>query len=309
MSTTTSKKALLVMHYGTPASIDAVLPYYTHIRRGRPPEPEALQDLINRYQSIGGPSPLKQISEDQAATIQAGLKARGIDADLYIGAKHTHPFVAEAVELMANDGITDAVALVLAPHYSTYSIVAYKHYAEDAREKHAPDMKMHFIERWGTLPAFIDALSDRVSAKLEGWDPEETLVIFSAHSLPKRIMGEGDPYVEELMETSKLVADKLSLPHWTFAFQSASNTGEPWLGPDVLDVIAENAPKYKNIICCTVGFVSDHLEVLYDLGIEARDKCAECNINFRRADVLNVDIPVMDALAAVAAELFTKQIS
>ena len=298
------KKALLVMHYGTPASIDAVLPYYTHIRRGRPPEPEALQDLVNRYNAIGGPSPLKHISEAQAALIQDGLKARGIDAALYIGAKHTHPFVAEAVEQMAADGVTDAVGLVLAPHYSTFSIAAYKHYADDAKAAHAPEMTLTYLERWGTLPALVDGIADRVAAQLVGWNPEETLVIFSAHSLPKRIMAEGDPYCEELMETSTMVAEKLTLPHWTFAFQSASTTGEPWLTPDVLDVIAESASTYKNIVCCTVGFVSDHLEVLYDLGIEARDKCAELNLNFRRAETINEDAKIMDAVAGLVAELF-----
>ncbi len=300
----TSNRALLVMHYGTPKSIDDVLPYYTHIRRGRPPEPAALQDLVDRYNAIGGPSPLTAISEDQAKLIQYGLSKRGIETTLYIGAKHTHPFVAEAVELMAANGVTEAVGLVLAPHFSTFSIAAYKHYSEDAKAKHAPDMKLSYIERWGTLPALIDGIADRVAAKLEGWNPEETLVIFSAHSLPVRIMGEGDPYPEELMETSKLVAEKLGLPHWTFAYQSASTTGEPWLGPDVLDVIAEKGVEYKNVICCTVGFVSDHLEVLYDLGIEARDKCAELNLNFRRAETINADAHIMDALAGVAAELY-----
>ena len=300
-----TKKALLVMHYGTPASIEEVLPYYTHIRRGRPPEPEALQDLIDRYQSIGGPSPLSHISENQGLAIQAGLKELGIDADLYIGAKHTHPFVAEVVEQMAKDGVTDAVGIVLAPHYSSFSIAAYKKYAFDARDQFAPAMALSVLERWGTLPALIEGIVDRVQAQLDGWNLDETLVIFSAHSLPQRIMAAGDPYPEELMETSKLVAEKLGLTHWKFAYQSASTTGEPWLGPDVLDVIAAEAPNYKNIVCCTVGFVSDHLEVLYDLGIEARDKCAELNLNFRRAETINVDKIIMSALAAVAAEMFS----
>lgn len=297
-------KALLVMHYGTPSSIDEVLPYYTHIRRGRPPEPAALQDLIDRYQSIGGPSPLSHISENQGLAIQAGLQTRGIDAKLYIGAKHTHPFVGEVVEEMAKDGVTEAVGIVLAPHYSSFSIASYKQYAFDARDKNAPAMSLNVLERWGTLPAFIDALAVRVNEKLEGLNGDETLVIFSAHSLPQRIVSAGDPYPDELMETSRLVADKLGLSHWTFAYQSASTTGEPWLGPDVLDVIAREAPNYKNVICCTVGFVSDHLEVLFDLGIEARDKCAEVGLNFRRAETINVDATVMDALAGIAADMF-----
>jgi len=300
------KQALLVMHYGTPKSIDDVLPYYTHIRRGRPPEPAALQNLVDRYQAIGGPSPLTKISEEQALAIQGGLQRRGVDTVLYVGAKHTHPFIGEAVEQMAKDGISEAVGLVLAPHYSSMSVGSYKDYAVKAGDQHAPDMALLFLDRWGTLPELIDGLANRVAAQLEGLSPDETLVIFSAHSLPKRILAEGDPYLDELTETSKLVADKLAIPHWTFAFQSASTTGEPWLGPDVLDVIEQNSKAYKNIVCCTVGFVSDHLEVLYDLGIEARDKCAELSLNFRLAKTINADPTIMDALAGIVAELFTK---
>ena len=236
--------------------------------------------------------------------IQEGLKKLGIDAKLYIGAKHTNPFVGEVVEQMAKDGITDAVGIVLAPHYSSFSIAAYKKYAYEARDQFAPTMQLSVLERWGTLPAFVSGLADRVQAQLDGWNLDETLVIFSAHSLPQRIMAAGDPYPDELMETSKLVAEKLNLTHWTFAYQSASTTGEPWLTPDVLDVIAEEGVKYKNGVCCTVGFVSDHLEVLYDLGIEARDKCAELNLNFRRAETINVDTTIMDALAEVASGMY-----
>jgi ferrochelatase len=296
------KRGLLVMHYGTPASIEDVLPYYTHIRRGRPPAPEQLQDLVDRYVAIGGPSPLTKISEDQAEAIGQRLKARGIDAGVYIGTKHTSPFVGDAVRRMAEDGVDKAVGVVLAPHFSTYSIAAYRKYAEEAKPE---SMKLDIVERWGTLPALIEGLADRVKEQMQGWNPEETLVIFSAHSLPEKIVANGDPYKDELLETSRLVAEKSGVPHWTFAFQSASQTGEPWLGPDILDVISENAPNYKNVIACTVGFVSDHLEVLFDLGIEARDRCAELGLNFRRAATIGADPKVMDALAGLVAERFT----
>ena len=296
------KRGLLVMHYGTPASIEDVLPYYTHIRRGRPPAPEQLQDLVDRYAAIGGPSPLTKISEDQAEAIGQGLKARGIDAGVYIGTKHTSPFVGDAVRKMAADGVGEAVGVVLAPHFSTYSIAAYRKYAEEAKPE---SMKLDIVERWGTLPALIEGLADRVTEQMQGWNPEETLVIFSAHSLPEKIVANGDPYKDELLETSRLVAEKSGVPHWTFAFQSASQTGEPWLGPDILDVISENAPDYKNVIACTVGFVSDHLEVLFDLGIEARDRCAELGLNFRRAATIGADPKIMDALAGLVAGRFT----
>jgi ferrochelatase len=298
------KKGLLVMHYGTPKSIDDVLPYYTHIRRGRPPSPEALDDLIGRYQAIGGPSPLTKISEDQAALLHEGLKRRGIDAAMRIGTKHTSPFVADAVKELAAEGVDDVVGIVLAPHFSTYSVAAYEKYALGARDEVRPGMRFQTIQRWGAMPEFIDALAERIAPLLEGWNPEETLVIFSAHSLPVKIVADGDPYQSELMETSQLVADKLGIPHWTFAFQSASQTGEPWLGPDILEVITENAPRYKNVLSCTVGFVAEHLEVLFDLGIEARDRCAEHGIEFRRAPTIGADPKVMDALAGLIAPRF-----
>ncbi|HVT13225.1 MAG TPA: ferrochelatase [Fimbriimonadaceae bacterium] len=297
-----SKIGLLVMHYGTPASLDEVLPYYTHIRHGRPPSDEALQDLVDRYKAIGGPSPLAHISERQAELIQKGLAKRGIETKLYVGAKHTHPFIEEAVAQMAADGIQEAVAVVLAPQYSSFSVVAYKKYIDKGLAEHGAGMNIEVVERWGTLPELIGGLAARVSKEMEGWNPAETLVIFSAHSLPEKIMAAGDPYQEELLETSRLVAEKSGIPNWTFGFQSASQTGEPWLGPDILQVIEENAPKYKNIVACTVGFVSDHLEVLYDLGIEAREKCEELGLNFRRAATIGEDAFVMDGLAGVAAE-------
>ena len=300
-----SKHGLLVMHYGTPASLDDVETYYTHIRRGRPPSPEQLQDLVGRYRAIGGPSPLTEVSTKQAQLIQKGFETRGYPVQLYIGAKHTHPFVAEAVDQMVKDGIEKAVGLVLAPHFSSYSIAAYKHYALEARAKLDSDIKLCFLERWGTLPALIQGFAARVEKQLEGWDPNETLVIFSAHSLPERILVEGDTYKMELLETAGLIAKQAKIPHWTFAFQSASTTGEPWLGPDILEVLEQTADekKYKNVVSCTVGFVSDHLEVRYDLGIEAKEKCAERDLEFRLADCINADEPAMDAVAALALTL------
>ncbi len=299
------RRALLVMHYGTPASMEAVLPYYTHIRRGNAPSDEQLQDLKARYESIGGPSPLNAISQRQAQAIRRGLAARGIEAALYIGAKHSAPFVADAVEQMAYDGIEEAVGIVLAPHFSRTSVGAYRGYAEEARDKYAPKMRLEVLERWGALPALINALATRLLASLNGLDPETTLVIFSAHSLPERAVADGDPYREELMETSRLVAEAAQIPHWTFGFQSASNTGEPWIGPDVLDVIKDQAAgNYKAVVCCTVGFVSDHLEVLYDLGIEAREAAQASGMEFRRADCINDDPDVMDALAGLASHRF-----
>ena len=293
------------MHYGTPASLEEVEPYYTHIRRGRAPSPEQLQDLIDRYKLIGGPSPLAEISHKQGEGIQRGLKKRGIETRLYIGAKHSKPFVGEVVKQMAEDGIDETLAVVLAPHFSGFSIAQYKEYATKARDESKPDMAIHFLDRWGTLPELIQALAERVTDQMQGWTKEETVVIFSAHSLPEKILTAGDPYKEELLETAQLVANKLSLPNWRFAFQSASQTGEPWLGPDILDVINDIAAegKFKKVISCTVGFVSDHLEVRFDLGIEARERCLELGLDFRLAGCINDDECVMDGVAGLLAAL------
>lgn len=292
------------MHYGTPATIEDVPAYYSHIRRGKPIPQELMDDLIFRYGAIGGPSPLSEISKDQAKIIQKGLANRGIEAHLYIGTKHASPFVADAVELMAKDGIDEAVGVVLAPHFSGYSIATYRKYALDSRNQHRPSMKIAILERWGTLPAYIDFLTNAVREKLDGWDPQETLVIFSAHSLPVRAVANGDPYQEELLQTAKLVAERLQLPHWKWAFQSQSTTGEPWLGPDILEVIDANKGDYKNVVACTVGFVSDHLEVLYDLGIETKNHCDGLGLNYRRTEVLNRDETTLDALAGLLVPLY-----
>ncbi len=294
------------MHYGTPRSIEDVLPYYTHIRRGRPPSAEALQNLQDRYLAIGGPSNLARDSRRQGEAILRGVNELGIEATLYMGAKHTHPFIAEAVRQMAEDGVQEAVGVVLAPHYSAYTIVAYREYAEAERAVVAPSMKLAFIERWGAIPELVVALAQRVSAHMTGWDPAETLVLFSAHSLPARTLASGDPYQQELFETSRLVAEKLGLEHWSFAYQSASSTGEPWLGPDVLDVIAKRAEDgtFRNLLACTVGFVSNHLEVLYDLGIEARERAHELGLEFRLADTIGDDREVMNALSVLVAKEF-----
>ena len=300
-----SSVGLLVMHYGTPASMEDVEAYYSHIRRGRPPAPEDLADLVGRYRAIGGPSPLTATSRDQANAILRGVQKRGIDAKLYLGAKHAPPFVADAVRQMAEDGIDRAVALVLAPHYSSFSVAAYRKEALAARDESRSQMGIEFVERWGELPEFVTALADRVRSGMEGWNAEETLVIFSAHSLPQRIMADGDPYPEELLATSRLVAEAAGVPNWKFAFQSASKTGEPWLGPDILDVIDVERDRFKNIFACTVGFVSEHLEVLYDLGIETRDHCEKLGRGYRRAQTIQADPKVMEALAELCVGKLT----
>lgn len=293
---------VLLMAYGTPRTLEEVAPYYTHIRRGRPPSPEQLQDLVRRYEAIGGVSPLNEITARQVQAIETKLRERGWNGRVYLGMKHWHPFIAEAVEQMARDGVQRAVGVALAPHYSRISIGGYLDYAMQAREQFAPNMEMRFVERWGSHPLFIEAVARKVQLALADWRPEETVVIFSAHSLPQRIHQWGDPYERELLDSAQLVAQKVGLPYWTFAYQSASMTGEPWLGPDILDRIGEIAREWsqKQVLSCAIGFVADHLEVLYDLDIEARQKCESLELSYRRAGSLNDDSLLSEAVADVA---------
>lgn len=292
---------VLLMAYGTPRTLEEVEPYYTHIRRGRPPSPEQLQDLVRRYEAIGGVSPLNAITARQVQAIETSLRERGWSGRVYLGMKHWHPFIAEAVAQMAADGVRRAVGVVLAPHYSRLSIGTYIEYALKAREAHAPQMELRFVERWGNHPLFIRAVARNLQQAMSGWRTEQTVVIFSAHSLPQRIRQWGDPYERELLDSAQMVAQELNLPHWTFAYQSASATGEPWLGPDVLERLEEIAREWsqKQVVCCAIGFVADHLEVLYDLDIEARQKCERLGLRYRRADSLNDDPLLAQAVAEV----------
>ncbi|NSW79656.1 MAG: ferrochelatase [Chthonomonadetes bacterium] len=289
------------MAYGTPRTLEEVEPYYTHIRRGKPPSPEQLQDLIRRYEAIGGVSPLNEITARQVEAIEREMRRRGWNGRVYVGMKHWHPFIAEAVEQMAKDGVQRAVGVVLAPHYSRISIGGYIDYAVRARDEMAPGMELRFVERWGNHPRFIEAVAGKVQQAMSGWRAEETMVIFSAHSLPQRIHQWGDPYERELMDSAQLVAQRLGLPYWTFAYQSASATGEPWLGPDILERIEEIASdsSQRQVLCCAIGFVADHLEVLYDLDIEARQKCESLGLSYRRAPLLNDDHLLAEAVADV----------
>lgn len=299
------KKGLLVMHYGTPANMDQVEPYYTHIRRGRPPSPEQLEDLLRRYRAIGGPSPLNEVSQQQAELIRKGLERRGHQVELHLAAKHAPPFIGDAVRQMVEHGVETAAGVVLAPHFSSLSVGSYRDFANQAVAEENSSLKLRFVERWGTLPELIDAFAHRIETQLNGWDKAETLVIFTAHSLPSRILAEGDPYKDELLATARLVAVRAGTPRWTFAFQSASGTGEPWLGPDVLEVLEEIAHEGpgRQVVICTIGFVSNHLETLYDLEIEARERSSTLGVQLRVAACINADERVMDALAGLAASL------
>lgn len=304
IGTSTDQIGVVVMAYGTPARPEDVEAYYTHIRRGRPPEPAQLADLQRRYDALGGVSPLAQRTESQRAAIAAALDAHAPTANapggyrVVLGQKHAAPFIEDAVTVLADDGITRVVGLVLAPHYSGFSVGEYqKRLAEAAAER---DMTSAAIDRWHLLPSYVDFLAGALRDTLAPL-PERTKVLFTAHSLPERVLVD-DPYPDELLASAAAIAEAAtpgSPLDWSIAWQSAGRTPEPWRGPDILEVIRSLAAEgdVDGVAVCAQGFVSDHLEVLYDLDIEAQAVADEVGLPFGRTASLNDAPAVMAALA------------
>jgi ferrochelatase len=302
---TTDRVAVVVMAYGTPRTPEEIEPYYTDIRRGRPPTPEALADLVARYAAIGGVSPLAQLTEAQAAALQHALDAAEPGRfEVSLGLKHADPKVEATAARVAADGAGAVVGLVLAPHYSSYSIGQYLDRARQGVAESGADIAVVGVESWATEPAFVEFLASDLArrvADMRGRTGGTVRVLFTAHSLPQRIIDGGDPYPDELRSTAEAVAARVGLTEgddWQIAWQSAGRTPEPWIGPDILEVIDSLADGgVAGVIVCACGFVADHLEVLYDLDIEAAARAASHGLAFDRTACVNDDPTVMAALA------------
>ncbi len=291
-------EGVLLMAYGTPATLDEVEAYFTHIRGGRTPSVEAIKELRARYQRIGGTSPLQTITASQAGKLAEALRTRRRAMPVFVGMKHAPPFIADAVHAMVGAGIRSAVALALAPHYSRISVAAYFSAAAEAAA--ACGIALRTIQSWHDHPAFIHAVTSRLQAAMLG--ATSPAVIFTAHSLPERILTWGDPYPEQLRRTCELVAAASGLATWRFAYQSASHTGEPWLGPDLLDSLAALAREGKReVVVCPIGFVADHLEVLYDIDVEAQETALELGLRLTRTASLNDSADFITMLADLIA--------
>ena len=292
-----ARTAVLLMSYGTPRTPADILPYYTDIRRGRPPTDEQLAELTGRYEAIGGISPLAQRTDAQRVALQAALD-HAADGRYHVtlGMKHAAPFIEDAVADLAEQGFRRAVGLVLAPHYSAFSIGQYLDRMTAAAAPHG--IEALGIHSWATEPAFVEFIATEVRSKL-GTLPEQTRILFTAHSLPQRILTSNDPYPAELQATAEAVALAAGVENWGLAWQSAGRTPEPWLGPDILQVIDELAADgtTRAVLVSAVGFVADHLEVLYDLDIEAGRRAAQHGLVFARTACVNDDATVMAALA------------
>ncbi len=294
--------AVLLMAYGSPDSLDQVEAYYTDIRRGNPPTPELLEELVGRYRAIGGGSPLSRIVEAQRAALEAELTARGRGIRVYAGLRHIEPKIGRIVERMAADGVTRFAAIALAPQKSS-NAAGYGRAVESAMDglgEAAPSVIV--VDSWHDQPRFIEALVATTREALARFpDPARVRVMFTAHSLPARVIAEGDPYPDQLAETAALVAAKLGLTEYAFAFQSAGRTGEAWLGPDILEEIRRLAATgVTDLVVRPVGFVADHLEVLYDIDIEAQAVARELGVQLERARSMNDDPIFIAGLADVA---------
>jgi ferrochelatase len=282
--------AVVLMAYGSPDRLADVPAYYADIVGGRPVRPERLEELVERYRRLGigegeAPSPLNAITEETRAALE-----RRIELPVFAGMRHWQPRIADAVDRALAGGAELLVGLVLAPHWSTLSIARYRDLFEQAVAGRA---EPRFVDRWGTEPGLVELVAHRVQ-------DTDAHVIFTAHSLPARILDEGDPYQEELLETARLVADRAGVVDWSFSYQSESPTGEPWLGPDLLDHLTDlDGRGVDRVLVCPIGFVSDHLEIRWDIDVEAAERARELGMGLTRIEMPNADPAFIDVLAAI----------
>ncbi len=297
------------MAYGSPDSLNEVGPYLSQVRGGREPTPEAVRRLREKYRRVGGRTPLLRITLAQAKGLEEELRAQNLRATVYVGMKHWHPFIEETVLEIVKNGATSIIGIALAPHYSRLSIGGYEDQVVRGLVEQESKIPFTMVKSWHKEEPLIRALSKRVAeglGKME--DPQNATVLFTAHSLPKNAVALDDPYHNQLLETSKLVASSAGVKHWDFAFQSAGEPKDTWLGPQIREQTAMLARDgFREILVCPVGFVSDHLEILYDVDIEARQYAQSLGVDLRRTASLNDDPEFIDALAsATISALKTK---
>jgi len=303
-----SPTGILLLAYGSPETPDQVEPYFRHIRGGRAPSPEAVENLQQRYALIGGRTPLLGITTETARDLQATLDARAPgEYRTYVAMKHWHPFIGDVVPAIAADGVRRVIAIVLAPHYSRMSVGGYRQYVEDSIAKLDSPLELTFVESWHLHPEFIALIADRVREGLAAFPADqrdETCVVFSAHSLPARIRTWGDPYEAQLRASCEAVARTAQLRQWRFAWQSAGHTGEPWLGPDIVDYLETlHGEGVRTVLSVPIGFVCDHLEVLFDIDHEATQQAESLGMSLRRTRMPNATpelVAVLDAIVASA---------
>jgi ferrochelatase len=293
--------AVLLMAYGSPNSLEDVGPYYRSIRGGRTPTAEEVDDLTDRYRRVGGHTGLTEITHRIASALEERLWSVG-DAtySVHVGMKHWHPFIPESVRRIADEGASRLIALPLAPHYSEMSTGQYFSAVEDGLKELPTPLLVRYVESWHRNPLYVGAMAGKVQSALGTATSDDVAVVFSAHSLPRKILQADDPYPRELHDSCEAVAAAAGLGSWRFAYQSASHTGQPWLGPDILETLSDLASQgRKRVLVVPIGFVTDNLEILFDLDVEARQLADGLGFRLDRTEMLN-DSPVfIGALADV----------
>jgi ferrochelatase len=282
-----SDVAVVLMAYGSPERLADVPAYYADIRGGRPIRPELLDDLVERYRrlDIESGSPLNAVTEETRAALEAEL-----GLPVFTGMKHWTPRIADAAQSALSTGAQTVVGLVLAPHYSRLSIAGYRAQLEEALAGRA---ELVFVDSWHDDEGFVDFLAARVRGV-------QAHVVFTAHSLPARILDEGDPYQDQLLATATAIAERAGLRDWTFSYQSESPTGEPWLGPDILDHLEDlHGRGVRDVLVSPIGFVSDHLEIRWDIDTEAQEKARELGLRLTRIEMPNADPAFIHVLSGL----------
>ncbi len=306
----TELNGILLMAYGAAGSLDEVEPYLADIRAGRPPNPQLTEEVKDRYRQMGGKSPLLEITRRQASALEEELNrqaaARSQGHKVYIGMRHWHPYIADTVAAMAKDGIRQFTAVCLTPYFSRLSIGAYYEKLDEAVAQAGVPFEITRIESWNDHPLYIAALVEKLQKTLAALDDtarKDLPILFSAHSLPARILKEGDPYPEELQETIRAVMAKVGPYPWHFAYQSQGRTPEPWLGPEAGEVIRELSGKgHRDLVMAPIGFISDHMETLYDVDILYQGMGREAGMRIHRVESLNDSPSLIRALAAVLTD-------
>lgn len=296
-----TSRAVLLLAYGGPDALADIPAYLADIRGGRPTPQALIDEITHRYAQIGGRSPLLAITRSLAARLSAA-----VGLPVYVGMRHWTPWIKDAAAQMAADGVQRAVAICLAPHYSSLSIGAYRRRLDEALAQVDPPIVIDFVESWHTQPEYLDALAANVQATLQRW-PEErrdhVLVVFTAHSLPASILAHGDPYDRQLRETAQLLAGRLALPadRWTFSYQSAAQTGVPWLGPQIEALVPQLAEQgRRDLLIAPIGFIADHVEVLYDIDVGVQEIAHQHGVRVERPPMLNDSPALVTILAALA---------
>ena len=297
---------VLLMAYGAANSLDEIEAYLNDIRGGRPTNPELVEMIKERYRLIGGQSPLLEITLQQAAALERSLNQEQPLYQVFVGMRHWHPYIKDTVAKMAQDGICRMVALCLTPYYSKMSVGAYYQKLDEGIAASGTAFKVHRVESWNDHPRLIDALAKKVQAALDRFPADvrkNVPLLFTAHSLPERILAENDPYPQEFNETIEKVMEKVGPYTWRKAYQSQARTPEPWLGPDAATMINQlHSEGHRHLLMAPIGFISDHMETLYDVDIMYREQCRSKDIHLERAESLNDSPAFIETLAAVVRE-------